>query len=94
MSKQKTNWGIMCRVYRELVAFDPCLVWHGTAGLKPGAVRCDQGHTHICFPEIFVLILLRFRFPTRLRKGTVRSIGQLASPDGLGHGSNDMLRDG
>jgi len=56
MTQQRTYWGILCRTCRELVAFDTCpSSWFecGGANVKPGAIRCNQGHTHIYFPADF-----------------------------------------
>jgi hypothetical protein len=56
MSEQRTYWGILCRTCGDLVAFDtgPFVSFVcGTASRKPGAIRCDQGHTHIYFPGDF-----------------------------------------
>ena len=58
MSEQRMYWGILCRTCRELVAFDTCpyvSFGPGAAGIKPGAIRCNQGHNHIYFPGDFCL---------------------------------------
>jgi hypothetical protein len=49
-------WGVLCRTCREVVAFDSSpYVSFGpaAASMKPGAIRCGQGHTHIYFPRDF-----------------------------------------
>ena len=43
-----TYWGILCRTCLELTAFDTCPL-----SMKPGAIRCSQGHNHIYFPRDF-----------------------------------------
>ena len=54
--KQTTYWGVLCRTCRELVAFDDCpyiSFGPGAAGMKPCAIRCGRGHSHIYFPRDF-----------------------------------------
>jgi hypothetical protein len=49
-------WGVLCRTCRELVAFDTCpyaSFGPAAACMKPGAIRCGQGHNHIYFPRDF-----------------------------------------
>ncbi len=49
-------WGVLCRTCNEAIAFDtlPC---HknglGAINLRPGAISCAFGHTHIYFPRDF-----------------------------------------
>jgi hypothetical protein len=53
---EKIYWGILCRTCRELVAYDirPYVSFGpGAASMRPGAVRCGHGHTHIYFPRDF-----------------------------------------
>jgi hypothetical protein len=54
MSEHTTYWGVLCRTCGELVAFDtPPYVSFGpgAASMKPGAIRCNRGHTHIYYPR-------------------------------------------
>jgi hypothetical protein len=56
MSEQKMYWGILCRTCREPVAFDAPpynASGPGKANVRPGAIRCGQGHNHIYFPRDF-----------------------------------------
>jgi hypothetical protein len=49
-------WGVLCRTCQGLVAFDmaPYVSFGPKASsLKPGAIRCGQGHNHIYFPRDF-----------------------------------------
>jgi hypothetical protein len=49
-------WGVCCRRCEELVAFDtsPYVSFGpGAASMRPGAIRCSQGHNHIYFPRDF-----------------------------------------
>lgn len=51
-----TYLGILCRTCRELVAFDTApypSFGPRASNLKPGAIRCSQGHNHIYFPGDF-----------------------------------------
>jgi len=53
---ETTYWGICCRTCATLVAFDVCpYVSFGpaSASMRPGAIRCTQGHNHIYFPRDF-----------------------------------------
>jgi hypothetical protein len=55
MSEQ-TYWGILCRTCQKLVAFDArpfASFGDKSANIKPGAIRCQAGHTHIYFPKDF-----------------------------------------
>ena len=54
-----TYWGVLCRSCHELVAFDVCPYTSfgpRAAGMRPGTVRCGQGHNHIYFPRDFEFI--------------------------------------
>ena len=56
MSEQRTYWGNLCRTCRKLIAFDTCsYISFGprAASMKPGAIRCNQGHNHIYYPRDF-----------------------------------------
>jgi hypothetical protein len=56
ISNERTYWGVSCRTCGDLVAFDigPCPAFGlGSRILKPGAIRCVQGHNHIYFPRDF-----------------------------------------
>jgi len=58
MCEPRMYWGIVCRTCGELVAFDghPNSSFGPTAaGMKPGAIRCRDGHNHIYFPRDFRL---------------------------------------
>jgi hypothetical protein len=55
-NKETPYWGVLCRTCRELVAFDTCPYMSfgpEAASMKPGAIRCGQGHNHIYFPRDF-----------------------------------------
>jgi len=56
MSKETKHWGIWCRACSEPVAFDT-RPYHsfglGSASVRPGAIRCGRGHSHIYFPRDF-----------------------------------------
>jgi hypothetical protein len=56
---QTTYWGVLCRTCHELVAFDVCpyiSFGPGAASMRPGTIRCSQGHRHIYFPRDFAFI--------------------------------------
>jgi hypothetical protein len=56
MNEQRMYWGIVCRTCGELVAFDShpyASFGPAAAGMKPGAIRCREGHNHIYFPRDF-----------------------------------------
>jgi hypothetical protein len=83
-------WGVLCRRCRELVAFDtrPYLSFGpGAASMKPGAIRCSQGHNHIYFPQDFgfrasaVPIADAAMRHNRELYGAVNSLGRRSSHD-------------
>jgi hypothetical protein len=51
-----TYWGVFCRGCSGAIAFDRA-PYHasglGSAGMKPGAIRCAHGHLYIYFPRDF-----------------------------------------
>jgi hypothetical protein len=66
MTNNTTYWGIKCRTCRELVAFDasPYLSFGSeAASIRPGAIRCRQGHVHIYFPNDFHFLLSEVPIP-------------------------------
>lgn len=49
-------WGVFCKTCRDLVVFDiaPYASFGpAAASMKPGAIRCGQGHNHIYYPRDF-----------------------------------------
>lgn len=55
-SSGQAYWGVFCRGCSEPIAFDRA-PFHagglGSAGMKPGAIRCASGHLYIYFPRDF-----------------------------------------
>ena len=55
-SSGETYWGVFCRGCSGEIAFDRA-PYHadglGSAGMKPGAIRCAAGHLYIYFPRDF-----------------------------------------
>jgi hypothetical protein len=49
-------WGITCRTCRESVAFDAppyYALGPGAPNVRPGAIRCTCGHSHVYYPRDF-----------------------------------------
>jgi hypothetical protein len=87
---EKTYWGVKCRTCQELVAFDVCPYLSfgaDAASMKPGAIRCSQGHNHIYFPRDFQFILSAVAIPDermRVNRETYRAINSaMPSHQGL-----------
>ena len=55
-SDQTAYWGIACRTCLEAVAFDSppyYALGPGAPNVRPGAIRCARGHSHVYFPRDF-----------------------------------------